>query len=156
MRAVHENGVARRVRGGGPYGLVLANILARPLCAMARPLAATLAPGAGMVSAGLLCTRPSQVAAAWRRQGVVLRRIAEGRWTTLVLQAPWERALTLSPEATTATPGRAGDRRVVRIPWGKGSGRWRRAQGRRCGARKRQRLDAARCAGRIAAAAPVA
>lgn len=89
VSAVHENGVARRVRGGGPYGLVLANILARPLCAMARPLAATLAPGAPIVLAGLLSTQANQVAAAWRRQGVVLRRrIAEGRWTTLVLQAP--------------------------------------------------------------------
>jgi ribosomal protein L11 methyltransferase len=89
VRTAHENGVARRVRAGRPYGLVLANILARPLCAMARPLAPLLAPGARVVLAGLLDTQASQVCAAWRRRRVVLeRRLHEGRWTTLVLRAP--------------------------------------------------------------------
>lgn len=89
VRTAHEQGVGRRVRAEAPYGLVLANILARPLCAMARPLATTLAPGARIVLAGLLAGQANQVAAAWRRQGVVLRRrIEEGSWTTLVLQAP--------------------------------------------------------------------
>jgi ribosomal protein L11 methyltransferase len=44
----------RAVRAGGPYDLVLANILARPLCLMARPLAAHLAPGGTAILAGLL------------------------------------------------------------------------------------------------------
>lgn len=89
VRAVRENGVARRVSSGRPYGLVLANILARPLCAMARPLAARLAPGARVVLAGLLDDQANQVGVAWRRRGIVLRRrLYEGRWTTLVLQAP--------------------------------------------------------------------
>lgn len=89
VRAVHEAGVGRRVRAGAPYDLILANILARPLCAMAKAAAGVAAPGATIILAGLLVTQANQVEAAWRRQGCRrLRRIAEGRWTTLVLQAP--------------------------------------------------------------------
>jgi ribosomal protein L11 methyltransferase len=91
VHPAREDGVARRVRSGAPYGLVLANILARPLCAMARGLAPLLAPGARVVLAGLLDGQANQVAAAWRRQGIVAeRRLRENRWTTLVLRAPRE------------------------------------------------------------------
>ena len=76
-----------RVRRGAPYDLVFANILARPLCRMARDLADRLAPGGTAILAGLLDNQARQVLAAHRRQGLVLeRRIAEGRWTTLVLR----------------------------------------------------------------------
>jgi ribosomal protein L11 methyltransferase len=79
----------RAVRAGGPYDLVLANILARPLCLMARPLAAHLAPGGTAILAGLLANQARQVLAAHRRQGMVLEvAIAEGNWTTLVLRSP--------------------------------------------------------------------
>jgi len=78
----------RTVRAGGPYDLVLANILARPLCLMARPLAAHLAPGGTAILAGLLASQARQVLAAHRRRGMRLEaRIAEGPWTTLVLRA---------------------------------------------------------------------
>jgi ribosomal protein L11 methyltransferase len=77
------------VRRGGPYDLVLANILARPLCRMARDLARNLAPGGHAVLAGLLATQARAVLAAHRRAGLVLvARLAEGPWTTLVLRAP--------------------------------------------------------------------
>jgi ribosomal protein L11 methyltransferase len=76
------------VQAGGPYDLVLANILARPLCLMARPLAAHLAPGGTVILAGLLGSQARQVLAAHRRQGLRLEAvIAEGPWTTLVLRA---------------------------------------------------------------------
>ena len=42
------------VRRHGPYDLVFANILARPLCLMARDLALNLAPGGAAILAGLL------------------------------------------------------------------------------------------------------
>lgn len=75
------------VRGGGPYDLVFANILARPLCTMARALAANLAPGGTAVLSGLLVTQARWVLAAHRRQGLRLeRRLAEGVWATLVLR----------------------------------------------------------------------
>ena len=75
------------MRAGGPHDLVLANILARPLCLMARPLAAHLAPGGTAILAGLLAGQARQVLAAHRRHGLVLEAaITEGPWTTLVLR----------------------------------------------------------------------
>ena len=78
---------ARFVATGAPYDLVFANILARPLCRMARPLGLALAPGGTAILAGLLGTQARLVLAAHRRQGLVLeRRIDSGDWTTLVLR----------------------------------------------------------------------
>jgi len=75
------------VRRAGPYDLVFANILARPLCTMARDLAANLAPGGRAILSGLLVTQARWVLAAHRRQGLRLeRRLAEGVWATLVLR----------------------------------------------------------------------
>ncbi|WP_137180601.1 50S ribosomal protein L11 methyltransferase [Roseomonas sp. AR75] len=77
----------RHVRAGRPYDLVFANILARPLCAMAKRLAAGLAPGGTAILAGLLGTQARMVLAAHRRQGLVLERaLPIGPWTTLVLR----------------------------------------------------------------------
>jgi ribosomal protein L11 methyltransferase len=72
---------------GRRFDLVFANILARPLCAMAEELAAHLAPGGTAILAGLLGTQARMVLAAHRRQGLVLeRRLDVGPWTTLVLR----------------------------------------------------------------------
>ncbi|MFC0409228.1 50S ribosomal protein L11 methyltransferase [Roseomonas elaeocarpi] len=69
------------------YDLVFANILARPLCAMAHDLAAHLNPGGTAILAGLLGTQVRMVLAAHRRQGLVLeRRLDFGHWSTLVLR----------------------------------------------------------------------
>jgi ribosomal protein L11 methyltransferase len=77
----------RAVRAGAPYDLVFANILARPLCAMARDLAAHLAPGGAAILAGLLGTQACGVLAAHRRQGLHLAaRLDVGPWTTLVVR----------------------------------------------------------------------
>lgn len=88
LRCVRANGwQGPVVRGGGPYDLVLANILARPLCAMARDLARHLAPGGRVVLAGLLAGQARAVLAAHRRGGLALvARLAEGPWTTLILR----------------------------------------------------------------------
>ena len=70
-----------------PYDLVFANILARPLCAMARPLAAALAPGGTAILSGLLTRQTRMVLAAHRPAGLVLDfSLAEANWTTLVLR----------------------------------------------------------------------
>ena len=75
------------VRRHAPYDLVFANILARPLCRMARDLAVRLAPGGTVILAGLLRTQARGVLAAHRRQGLVLeRQLTEGQWATLVLR----------------------------------------------------------------------
>lgn len=78
---------ARAVQAGRPYDLVFANILARPLCRMARDLAAALAPGGTAILAGLLGWQARGVIAAHRRQGLRLEAVLrEGEWTTLVVR----------------------------------------------------------------------
>ena len=77
------------IRRAGPFDLVFANILARPLCLMAKDLAHNLAPGGTVILAGLLRTQVRMVLAAHRRQGLVLEHLlAEGDWATLVLRRP--------------------------------------------------------------------
>jgi ribosomal protein L11 methyltransferase len=72
------------VRAGGPYDLVFANILARPLCAMAKDLAAGLAPGGVAILAGLLAGQARGVLAAHRTPGLRLgRMVPQGAWPTL-------------------------------------------------------------------------
>jgi ribosomal protein L11 methyltransferase len=81
------DGWRHRTVRAGRYDLVFANILARPLCAMARDLALRLAPGGTAILAGLLGTQARTVLAAHRRQGLVLEaRQDVGPWTTLVLR----------------------------------------------------------------------
>lgn len=76
-----------RLRRGGLYDLVLANILARPLIGMAPALARNLAPGGTAILSGLLMRQSAWVLAAHRRHGLVLeRRLHEGGWATLVLR----------------------------------------------------------------------
>ncbi len=77
----------RHPRLRGPFDLVLANILARPLVAMAGPITARLAPGGRLVLAGLLERQAPRVARAYRARGLRLeawpRRVA---WPVLVLR----------------------------------------------------------------------
>jgi ribosomal protein L11 methyltransferase len=73
---------------GRRYDLILANILARPLCLMARHLAAHLAPGGTAILAGLLVHQIPAVLVAHRRQGLRLERVLrEGDWATMVLRS---------------------------------------------------------------------
>jgi ribosomal protein L11 methyltransferase len=75
------------VRRGGPYDLVFANILARPLCLMAKDLAAHLAPGGTAILAGLLATQARWVLSAHRRQGLrLVRMLPQGGWRTIVVR----------------------------------------------------------------------
>lgn len=88
VRPVLANGwQGRAVQTGRPYNLVLANILARPLCRMARDLGLALAPGGTAILSGLLASQARMVLAAHRRQGLQLESVLrEGAWTTLVLR----------------------------------------------------------------------
>lgn len=88
LSAIAGNGYAdRRVRVGRPYDLILANILARPLCRLSRDLGRALAPGGVAVLSGLLERQAAQVVAAHRRQGLRLAgRVRIGEWTTLILR----------------------------------------------------------------------
>ena len=64
-----------------------ANILARPLCAMAHELTASLAPNGRAILAGLLNTQVNWVVSAHRRAGLVLEhKITDGAWSILTLR----------------------------------------------------------------------
>ncbi len=70
-----------------PYDLIVANILAKPLCHMAKDLAQHLKPGGIAVLSGLLNWQERQVLAAHRAQGLTLKyRLPLQNWHTLVLQ----------------------------------------------------------------------
>lgn len=76
------------VRAAGPYDLVFANILANPLCDMARDLARHLAPGGSAILSGLFDRQAPRVIEAHRAVGLRLRRCIQLEiWTTLVLSA---------------------------------------------------------------------
>ncbi len=71
----------------GPYDLIIANILAGPLIALAPHFAKSLVPGGHLLLAGLLETQEAQVRAACRRAGLRLaRRMVNGDWSILWLR----------------------------------------------------------------------
>ncbi|MEX2126883.1 MAG: 50S ribosomal protein L11 methyltransferase [Xanthobacteraceae bacterium] len=90
VRVVRANGVTHAaIRAGAPYDLVLANILLKPLQGLARPVWGLLAPGATVVLSGLLPSQANSALAAWRSQGLALRRRDTiENWTTLTLARP--------------------------------------------------------------------
>lgn len=89
LRAVVSDGYAAREIGRcGPYDLIVANILARPLVKFSKDLAAHLAPGGVAVLSGLLVRQENMVLAAHRVQGLRLRkRWQQGGWSVLVLES---------------------------------------------------------------------
>jgi ribosomal protein L11 methyltransferase len=71
----------------GPFDLVMANILAGPLRALAPALAAQLAPHGCVILSGLLPHQADSVVAAYRNAGLKLvRRIEIERWSSLLMQ----------------------------------------------------------------------
>jgi ribosomal protein L11 methyltransferase len=77
----------RRLRARSPYDLIIANILAGPLIELAPSIAGALQAGGRLVLAGLLNRQAEQVAAAYRRQGLMMSfRIERGEWPTLVMR----------------------------------------------------------------------
>jgi ribosomal protein L11 methyltransferase len=87
IRAIQSRGIASRaVANGGPYDLICANILAGPLIALAPRLRRALAPRGVLVLSGILVRQEAAVLAAYRGQGLALkRRLIDGDWTTLAL-----------------------------------------------------------------------
>lgn len=88
VSAIQADGWADpRITRAAPFDLVFANILARPLCAMAHQLAAHLAPGGVAVLAGLLNTQVNWVLSCHRRAGLRLEhRLVDGAWSILALR----------------------------------------------------------------------
>ena len=75
------------IRERGPYDLITANILARPLVQLAGDLVAALEPGGTLVLSGFLRQQEAGVFGAYRARGMrLLRRFPVGEWVTLVLR----------------------------------------------------------------------
>lgn len=71
----------------GPYDLVMANILAGPLIALAPDFARALVPGGHLLLSGLLETQEKAVRAACRRAGLrIAARLTNGDWSVLWLK----------------------------------------------------------------------
>lgn len=74
------------IRQQAPFDLVFANILARPLCKMAKDLAKHMAPKGNVILSGLLASQIPMVLKAHQRQGFILKhKIILNNWATLVL-----------------------------------------------------------------------
>lgn len=75
------------IQRAAPYDLIVANILAGPLVALAPAIRRALVPGGTVVLSGLLTTQKRRLSAAYR--GLRLKRAGEisiGEWTTLILR----------------------------------------------------------------------
>lgn len=71
----------------GPFDLIVANILARPLMRMAPDIARELAPGGRLVLSGILAGQRRMVLAAFRQAGLYHRRtLWRDEWVTLHLE----------------------------------------------------------------------
>jgi len=88
VRPVLAKGATHSVlRSGRPYDLVLANILARPLCGLAPQIARLTAPRAEIILSGLVGRDVPGVAAAYRTRGFALARLIDiDGWATLLMR----------------------------------------------------------------------
>jgi len=81
-----EGFAAPALAAASPYDLILANILAEPLIALAPDFARHLAPGGRLLLAGLLAREGAAVAAAQERAGLTLVASHDlGEWRSLLL-----------------------------------------------------------------------
>lgn len=78
----------RRIFERGPYDLVIANILAGPLQAMACEMAMHLSDNATVILSGLLPHQKARILATYRAQGLIFDHAHyQNGWMTLVLKA---------------------------------------------------------------------
>jgi ribosomal protein L11 methyltransferase len=92
-----RNHLARRVRarqgslpsGEGPFDIVLANLIASVLVALAAALRDELRPGGLLLASGIFVDREDEVADAFRSVGLVaVERSSEGDWVALAARRP--------------------------------------------------------------------
>lgn len=87
-RFVYANGLGHTlVRKDGPYDLVFANILARPLVSLSPSIRGALKPKGLVILSGLLRTQERFVKGAYLSHGFrLIRRIHRDAWCTLVME----------------------------------------------------------------------
>ncbi|HEV7275344.1 MAG TPA: 50S ribosomal protein L11 methyltransferase [Devosiaceae bacterium] len=86
--AVEASGLDhRQIASGAPYDLIVANILAGPLTALAPEVGRASEHGATIILSGILGTQADGVIAAYADQSMVLQqKIVKNEWVTLVLE----------------------------------------------------------------------
>ena len=78
---------SRPVRAAAPFDIILANILAGPLCRMAGAQARALGAGGWLVLSGILNEQACMVERRYAGRGLrAVRRVRIGEWTTLVMR----------------------------------------------------------------------
>ena len=78
---------SRPVRAAAPFDIILANILAGPLCRMAGAQSRALAGGGWLVLSGILNEQARMVERRYAGHGLRLaRRVRIGEWTSLVMR----------------------------------------------------------------------
>jgi ribosomal protein L11 methyltransferase len=89
-RSYVANGVRRAlIRSQGPFDLVFANILMKPLVRLAPDLASIVKPGGHVILSGLLTHQEPAVRRAYMQRGLVLaHRHRKENWSTLTFQRP--------------------------------------------------------------------
>lgn len=88
VRVVEANGLHHRMlQNNGPYDLMIANILAAPLLAMAPDIKKAMRPSGHLILSGLLRTQSRAIEARYHGQGFTLKkRLPLDEWMTLILQ----------------------------------------------------------------------
>ena len=88
VRVGQGNGYkARLIRGRGPFDLIVANILLRPLCNMATELRANLAEGGYAILSGFFVGDLPRIESVHHRVGIrTVRRYVVGDWAAVVLR----------------------------------------------------------------------
>ena len=86
--AVEAAGLDHRIiAANAPYDLIVANILAGPLQALAPAVGRAAAPGGTVILSGILNEQAARVTAAYRAQALrLVERLVRKEWTTLILE----------------------------------------------------------------------
>ncbi len=77
----------RRIVAGAPYDLIVANILAGPLAALAPAMGRVTERGGAIILSGILEHQAARVVSAYARQSMVLQhKLTRNGWATLILE----------------------------------------------------------------------
>lgn len=78
---------APALRQAAPFDLIFANILARPLCALAPAMAAHTRPGSAVILSGILDRQATRVTQVYAGHGFArIKTVPLDGWTTLLLR----------------------------------------------------------------------
>jgi len=87
VRSICASGYHHPVVQAGKYDLIASNILARPLCILAKDLGRHLNPGGWAVLSGLLQGDANRIVSAHHQQGLRLHsRVKLGEWVTIIMK----------------------------------------------------------------------